>query len=171
MARWTGHDGPVTSLAFSASGELLLSSGQDGTLRVWDRDRHEVQLTMVPSFQNSHWAAVAPNGLFDGGQNGWSRFFWRFGNNVFDTLPTEVYFREFFHPGLVAQVFGEKCVSPSRRPAGVFSEKLKVEGLKTLGNIFLQGLPLIPPSPLSFRDLPPVSLVPTESSTLSGSIF
>jgi WD40 repeat protein len=117
--KWPGHDGAVTSLAFSASGQLLVSSAQDGTVKVWDRERHEVQLTIVTSFGNNQWAAVAPNGLFDGGRNGWSRFVWRFGNNVFDTLPTEVYFREFFHPGLVAQVFTEKCISASRQPAGV----------------------------------------------------
>jgi WD40 repeat protein len=31
-----GHTGPVTSVAFSRDGRLLISGSQDGTVKVWD---------------------------------------------------------------------------------------------------------------------------------------
>ena len=33
---FTGHDGDINDVAFSADGSRLASTGDDGTLKVWD---------------------------------------------------------------------------------------------------------------------------------------
>jgi WD40 repeat protein/uncharacterized caspase-like protein len=50
------------------------------------------------------WLAVTPDGLFDGTSSAWSFLGWRFGGKTFDVVPIELFFREFFKPGLLADI-------------------------------------------------------------------
>jgi uncharacterized caspase-like protein/WD40 repeat protein len=54
------------------------------------------------------WLVVTPNGLFDGSPGAWRRVNWRFNGNAFDVAPVESFFREFYHPGLLAEVIAGK---------------------------------------------------------------
>jgi len=38
IARLTGHDGPVHNVAVSPDDSLIASSGQDGTVMLWDSE-------------------------------------------------------------------------------------------------------------------------------------
>jgi uncharacterized caspase-like protein len=54
------------------------------------------------------WLAFTPDGLFDGSTNGWSSLAWRFAENIgagATTLPIEVFFREYFYPRLLSDLF------------------------------------------------------------------
>jgi WD40 repeat protein len=105
LAKWTGHDNSITSVSYSPQGKLLISTGQDGTIRFWNPETNTQLLTVLPGLSSSDWVVVAPNGLFDGGADGWPRVLWRFRNSIFDSQPIEVYFREYFHPGLLRDFF------------------------------------------------------------------
>ena len=58
MRTFVGHEKSITDLSFSADGRWLLSSSEDGTLRVWDipsartlQVRFIFQLIQMPSLQ------------------------------------------------------------------------------------------------------------------------
>src|SRR5262249_26473350 len=55
------------------------------------------------------WLVVTPDGLFDGTPGAWEQILWRFSpNNIFDVAPVEIFFNEFFHPGLLADIAAGK---------------------------------------------------------------
>lgn len=43
LARLTGHKGPVSAIAFSPDGNLLVSAAQDNTLRLWNTSRWDLR--------------------------------------------------------------------------------------------------------------------------------
>ena len=105
-ASWAGHGNSVTSLSFVSGSDLLISTGEDGTVKFWNLGGgSQPLLTLSPGVNPYDWAAVSSAGLFDGGSDGWSRFLWRFHNSIFDTQPVELFFREYFHPDLLVDFF------------------------------------------------------------------
>ena len=105
LAAWPAHGSSVTSLSFVPGSDLLISTGEDGTVKFWNSADAHLEFTLSPGVNPYDWAAVSSNGLFDGGSDGWSRFLWRFHNSIFDTQPIELYFRQYFRPGLMRDFF------------------------------------------------------------------
>lgn len=53
QARLAGHQGRVLALVFSASGDQVVSGGQDGTLRFWDLQQKKPKARVVPAHQGA----------------------------------------------------------------------------------------------------------------------
>jgi hypothetical protein len=52
---------------------------------------------------------VTPDGLFDGTPPSFAQIQWRFSTNLFDVAPVELFFNDFYHPGLLGELFaGER---------------------------------------------------------------
>jgi len=110
-----GHTFWVTSVDLSPDGRFIVSGGADGSVRIWNASSGE-QLAVLVSLSEdfdrladaADWIVVAPDGRFDGSQAGWNQILWRFNNNTFDVAPVEVFFRDFFYPGLLADVLTGK---------------------------------------------------------------
>ena len=58
------------------------------------------------------WLVVTSSGLFDGTPGAWSQLAWRFSDSTFDLAPIEVFFREFFRPGLLHDLLAGRDVEP-----------------------------------------------------------
>jgi WD40 repeat protein/tetratricopeptide (TPR) repeat protein len=104
----TGHSRDVFDVAFSPDDRVLVSTGFDGSARVWDPNTGELLLTLAVTDSEGHWLSATPNGLFDGIASAWSRILWRFNGNTFNYAPVDAYFNDFFHPGLVEEIFHGK---------------------------------------------------------------
>ncbi|HKQ73143.1 MAG TPA: caspase family protein [Blastocatellia bacterium] len=109
LATLNGHSLAVKAVAFSPDGKLLVSGGEDGSARLWDVSRGEALATLVTLNGGADWLVVTPDGLFDGTPGAWGQILWRFNpNNIFDVAPVEIFFNEFFYPGLLADIVSGK---------------------------------------------------------------
>ncbi|HSO76339.1 MAG TPA: caspase family protein [Blastocatellia bacterium] len=99
-----GHSGPVTTAAFGPNGRFIVSGGEDATTKIWLPDKPQPLATLLTLGDGADWLVVTPEGLFDGSPDGWKSILWRFAANTFDVAPVEVFFSEFYHPALLADL-------------------------------------------------------------------
>jgi uncharacterized caspase-like protein len=96
-------------MTFSSDGRLLVTACSDDSVRFWDVNTGELLVTLVSIPGTSDWLTFTPDGLFDSPSTAWQQIFWRFNKNTFDGGPAELFFNEFFHPGLLKEALtGEK---------------------------------------------------------------
>jgi WD40 repeat protein len=115
----TGHTGPIVALDFSPDGRFVVSGSDDGSARLWNAQSGEMLATLVSLNKGDDWLVVTPDGLFDGSPGGWNQILWRFSPNIFDVSPAEIFFNEYFYPGLLPDILAGKKV----RPSGDVSQK------------------------------------------------
>lgn len=147
-----GHSAEVVGAAFTENGRVISASG-DGTWRVWSAANGHLLLTYILT-ANGEWLAFTPDGLFDGTPELWGTIQWRFNTDIADVGPIELFFQDFFRPGLLSDILNGKDLSPlkdirrlDRRQPGV--EIVRVDRLRR---------------PLPERDLARVRIRVTEAA-------
>jgi len=109
LATLKGHSQSVKAVAFSSDGKLLVSGSDDGSARLWDVNSGETLATLVTLNGGADWLVVTPDGLFDGTPGAWSQILWRFSpDDIFDVAPVEIFFNEYFYPGLLSEIASGK---------------------------------------------------------------
>ncbi len=112
LYKLTGHTGPVNSLTFNAGGKLLVSGSSDGSMKLWDVAAGR-ELASLFSLDQQDWLVLTPDGLFDGSPSAWNQILWRFSSNLFDVAPVELFFNDYYYPGLLADLYaGKRPVAP-----------------------------------------------------------
>ena len=107
-----GHKGSVNALRFNSDGKLLVSGSSDASMKLWDVMAGR-ELASLFSLDQQDWLVVTPDGLFDGSPSSWNQILWRFSANLFDVAPVEIFFNEFYHPGLLADLYsGKRPLAP-----------------------------------------------------------
>ncbi len=106
--------GGINSVAFRPDGRWFTTASEDGSTRLWAADTGELAATLVSFHESEDWIVVAPDGLFDGAPEAWNQLLWRFDHNTFDAKPVEVYFNEFYAPGLLGELFAGKSPRAER---------------------------------------------------------
>ncbi len=110
-----GGASPALALAFSPNGSLLVSSTKEGAVNLWDLEDGQMLVTMISLGEGSDWLQVTPDGLFDGSPAAWKEILWRFSGNTFDVAPVEMFFNEYFYPGLLPDLIaGRRPHAPAK---------------------------------------------------------
>lgn len=104
----------VESVAFTPDSRMLAVSRSPET-EFWNLESGE-WLGSLTSFEGGDWLVVASNGLFDGSPGAWSRMSWREGENV---GAAELYFADFYRPGLLADLLALRLPATPRPAANV----------------------------------------------------
>lgn len=108
-----GHSNYVNSVAFSPNNKYLVSESADAIIKVWEISSGK-ELASLIDLDESNWIVVTPDGLFDGSPAAWKKIIWRFNNNTFNYAPVEAFFNDFYHPGLLTDIFaGKNPTAPS----------------------------------------------------------
>ncbi len=107
-----GHKGSVNSLTFNSDGKLLVSGSSDASMKLWDVTTGR-ELASLFSLDQQDWLVLTPDGLFDGSPPAWNQILWRFSSSLFDVAPVELFFNDYYHPGLLADLYaGKRPVAP-----------------------------------------------------------
>jgi WD40 repeat protein len=106
----TGHTGPIAALDFSNDGRFLVSGSDDGSARLWNTQTGRLLATLVSLNRGEDWLVVTPDGLFDGSPAGWNQILWRFSPAIYDVSPVEIFFNEYYYPGLLPDILAGKNI-------------------------------------------------------------
>ncbi len=104
LSNSTDHRGVVYSAAFSPDQRFVVSGSDDGSLILWKSDLATPIARLMSIKGGTDWLVVTPNGFFDGSPDAWGQLFWRFENKTFSFNSVEVFFSEFFTPGLLGDL-------------------------------------------------------------------
>ncbi len=112
LATLLGHNDKVSSVTFSVNGKLLISGSHDSSMKLWDVATGK-ELASLFSLNKQDWLVLTPDGLFDGSPASWNQILWRFSARLFDVAPAELFFNEYYHPGLLADLYaGKRPLAP-----------------------------------------------------------
>ena len=111
---------------FSADDKLLLTSSWDSSIKLWDVTAGK-ELASLFALGQQDWLVITPEGLFDGSPAAWSQILWRFSQNIFDVAPVELFFNEYYYPGLLADLYRGKRPAP---PKNLFQRDRRQPTLK-----------------------------------------
>lgn len=95
-----GHEGWIEGIAFLKGDSLLASASMDGTVIIWDVYTKSELIRLIP-LDSADWAAVMPDGRFDGSRNGIDLMYLVKGIEV---IPLESYYDLYYTPGLLGSV-------------------------------------------------------------------
>lgn len=104
---FVGHSAEILSIIPRPDGATMLTASRDGTARVWDLATGRELLTLTTDGTGKAWAAISPDGLFDGSEGGRKALGYRFPKGGFGEA--DQFFAGGFRPGLLAEVWrGER---------------------------------------------------------------
>jgi WD40 repeat protein len=101
-------DGKIP-FSFTADSRFLIKGTR--YLTIWDLKTGK-EAALLSNTAGGDWSVITPDGYFDGSPEGWQGVAWRFGGSTFDVLPVEVFYNEFYEPGLLSLIVGGNAPQP-----------------------------------------------------------
>jgi len=96
-----GHQGDISSAAFSPDGKHVLTTGWDSTYRLWDV-KNGSEICKMVSLRDGGWIVIDQDGRFDVNSiSGQSGIYWSYGTEIIEFLQLK---DRYYEPGLLAKV-------------------------------------------------------------------
>ncbi|MEA2235361.1 MAG: hypothetical protein QOC81_85 [Thermoanaerobaculia bacterium] len=113
LHRLNGHTATFYGAAsLSRDGKQLITGAWDSKTIIWDVSSGE-QIATLLTFGETDWLVITPDGLFDGSPAAWNKVLWRFSTSLRDVTPVELFFSDFYSPGLLTGILrGEHPTAP-----------------------------------------------------------
>ncbi len=93
---------------------VLLVQSLRNTINIIDLNRKK-DAAYLSFINDNDWVVTTPDGLFDGTPEAWKQIIWRFDKNTFNYAPVEAFFKEFYRPGLLQDIFaGNNIEQPTQ---------------------------------------------------------
>jgi WD40 repeat protein/uncharacterized caspase-like protein len=99
------------SLAFSPNGKTIIGPDRSEAISIWSRTDGKL-LGQFRPLQQGEWLVQSASGLFDGSRRAWPLLSWREPNGKVDVSAAELYFSEFYRPGLLADLIENRDLPP-----------------------------------------------------------
>ena len=101
-----GHIGGITSLSFSPDSRHLITTGRDGTTRLWDTASGSLRATLL-AFHDGSWAVVDDEGRYDASHDGdIDGLVWVIGDEAYRLSQLQ---DAYYEPGLLAKAAGRSA--------------------------------------------------------------
>jgi len=104
---------PATNGVCSTAPDYLFAAAEDGATYLWDFPSGTLLARLYSFADRPDWLVITPDGLFDGTPWAWRNMLWRFRGELLDVAPVEMFFNEYYRPGLLSELLsGERPKAP-----------------------------------------------------------
>ncbi|MEQ8924281.1 MAG: caspase family protein [Fulvivirga sp.] len=103
ISRLSGHQAPVTDIKFTNNGKWLVSSSEDGMIKIWDLENNE-ELVSYVTFDNNEWVAINNAGYFSGSLNAFNKIAFVKG---MESYSVDQFFNKYYQPDLLNKTFSK----------------------------------------------------------------
>jgi len=100
LRTFIGHSNSVDSVAFSADAKFLVSGSFDGSSKIWETETGRLRASLV-TLDESDWAVITPDGLFDASPGAQQLMHWMVGN---EPVELEQLKARYYEPGLLTKI-------------------------------------------------------------------
>jgi WD40 repeat protein len=87
---------------------------ENGKIDLIESATGQIKASLI-AIDETDWAVVTPEGLFDGSPAAWKIMWWRLDGNTFRYAPVEAFFSEFYRPGLLQDIVAGKTIEKPTR--------------------------------------------------------
>ncbi|MCF8247995.1 MAG: caspase family protein [Saprospiraceae bacterium] len=108
-----GHQSLVRSVCFSSDGRLAMSAGNDGSIRLWNGQSGKALCTVL-QLGGADWAAITPEGQFDGSPKALEKMYYVLG---LETIELSQMKNRYYEPDMLPILLGLKSGSLREVPA------------------------------------------------------
>ncbi|UII28119.1 caspase family protein [Fulvivirga maritima] len=98
-----GHQAAVTNLSFTKDNDYLISSSEDGMIKIWDPENGQEVITYI-ILNGKDWMVISPKGYFNGTPDAFDKVAFVDGMKSYSASQ---FFEKYYQPDLLEKVFNK----------------------------------------------------------------